>query len=352
MSESSFLELSNLSAAYQAGKQVVCSIDLSLEQGDLGCLLGPSGCGKTTVLRTISGFQSPESGYICLDGEILSNAQHSLAPELRNVGMVFQDHALFPHLNIEKNIAFGLNRLSRADKQKRISELLDLVGLMGLEHKYPHELSGGQSQRVALARALAPKPKLLLLDEPFSSLDRALRESLGSELRAVLKHLKMTAIMVTHDHNEAFTLADTIGVMSQGSLLQWGRASDLYHQPKDVFVAEFIGAGSLLKGRFLDNGKVETSIGIVSIQTKDDCDQPNREDVIHVLLRDDDLRLNKASETSALVERKIFRGSNIELTLKLDSGELITHISHSISDYTQGDRVGITISDRALRYFP
>ena len=220
MSQSAILKLDEISASYRTGDTVVDSVSLAVDQGQFACLLGSSGCGKTTILRTISGFQELQSGRIFLDGIEIANKERSIPPEQRNVGMVFQEHALFPHLNVKHNIGFGLGALDKASKTARVSELLELIGLSDLGEQYPHELSGGQSQRVALARALAPKPKLLLLDEPFSSLDRSLRETLGSQVRGILKQLGITAIMVTHDHREAFTLADSIGVMSKGKLLQ------------------------------------------------------------------------------------------------------------------------------------
>ncbi|MCL4160174.1 UNVERIFIED_CONTAM: hypothetical protein GTU68_051261, partial [Idotea baltica] len=235
-----FLKLADVSAAYDKDL-TIDKISFSLAEGELGCLLGPSGCGKTTILRTISGFLSLTSGRIELDDKLLVDPKNSVLPEHRNIGMVFQDHALFPHLTIAKNIGFGLHKNRPEERQQKVSRMLDLIGMAGYQNRYPHELSGGQSQRVALARAIAPQPKLLLLDEPFSNLDTELRESLGYEIRNLLKEMGITAIMVTHDQHDAFALGDKVGVMSSGKLLQWDNSFNLYHAPNSRFVANFIG---------------------------------------------------------------------------------------------------------------
>nr|WP_255486441.1 MULTISPECIES: ABC transporter ATP-binding protein [unclassified Luteimonas] len=219
---------------------------MQLEAGTIGCLLGASGCGKTTVLRAVAGFEPVRKGSITLDGGCVSRPGLSLPPEQRLVGMMFQDYALFPHLDVAANVAFGLQRLARAPRAARVAELLALVGLSTSAGAYPHELSGGQQQRVALARALAPGPALLLLDEPFSNLDTDTREHLALELRALLKAAGTTVLMVTHDQAEAFAMADRIGVMDRGRILQWDGAEALYRQPADRFVAGFIGRGALV----------------------------------------------------------------------------------------------------------
>ena len=217
------LELKSVTQSY-ASYEVLRGISLTLSEGEIGCLLGPSGCGKTTVLRAIAGFEPITGGEIILNGQRVSAAGFVLPAEKRRIGMVFQDYALFPHLDVSANIGFGLRALSRAGRRQRVEELLQTVGLAGSGHAYPHELSGGQQQRVALARALAPRPKLLLLDEPFSSLDVALRERLSLEVREILKQQGTTAIIVTHDQLEAFAMADVIGVMDKGEIQQWDSA--------------------------------------------------------------------------------------------------------------------------------
>src|SRR5690625_4555246 len=249
---SAFLHIDSIHLAYPSPeglKSVVDSLSLSLASGEIGCLLGASGCGKTTVLRAIAGFEPVRSGSIQLGDRILSSTEHWVEPEDRQVGMMFQDYALFPHLTVEKNISFGLRRLSRAQQRERVQEMLELVGLTEKIKQYPHELSGGQQQRVALARALAPNPSLLLLDEPFSNLDVDTRERLAFEVRDILKETGVTALLVTHNQAEAFAIADQIGIMHDGHILQWDTPYGLHQNPKSPKVAEFIRHPSLLEQR-------------------------------------------------------------------------------------------------------
>jgi iron(III) transport system ATP-binding protein len=246
------LELDHLSLAYDTPhgmRRVVDDLSLTLPGGHIGCLLGASGCGKTTVLRAIAGFEPPVAGRILLDGTVLSSATSSVAPERRRVGMMFQDYALFPHLTVRRNVGFGLRRAARADRERRVDELLALVGLAQAADSYPHELSGGQQQRVALARALAPSPDLLLLDEPFSNLDADARERLAFEVRDILKHTGHTAMLVTHDQAEAFAIADRIGVMADGGVAQWDTPYNLRHHPATPVVADFIRREALAERR-------------------------------------------------------------------------------------------------------
>src|SRR5690625_732661 len=247
-----FLKLDRISLSYDSPGgpvPVVRDLSLGLEKGSIGCLLGASGCGKTTVLRAIAGFEPLRSGSITLDGQVLSSPQYSIAPEKRQVGMMFQDYALFPHLNVIQNIGFGLRRWDKQRRQDRIQELIHLANLEGTGKRYPHELSGGQQQRVALARALAPEPCLLLLDEPFSNLDVDTRERLAFEVRAILKKTGHTAILVTHNQAEAFAIADRIGIMQDGRIAQWDTPYCLHHQPNSAFVADFIKREALLAQR-------------------------------------------------------------------------------------------------------
>ena len=246
------LELDHLSLAYDtpAGlKPVVQDLTLGLPVGHIGCLLGESGCGKTTLLRAIAGFEPVRAGRILLDGTVISSPTVQVAPELRRVGMMFQDYALFPHLTVALTVAFGLRKLARAERARRVEEMLELVGLAHAANSYPHEISGGQQQRVALARALAPSPSLLLLDEPFSNLDVDLRERLAHEVRDILKSTGHTAILVTHNQAEAFAIADRIGVMSKGRIAQWDTPYNLHHHPADAFVLDFIRREALEERR-------------------------------------------------------------------------------------------------------
>lgn len=246
------LELDHISVSYptaRARQPVVRGLSLGLDSGRIACLLGASGCGKTTVLRAIAGFEPLDAGEIRLNGRMLSSTRLCVEPERRRVGMVFQDYALFPHLSVRGNVAFGLQRSSAAQRARRVADMLDLVGLQAFADRYPHELSGGQQQRVALARALAPEPDLLLLDEPFSNLDVDARERLACELRDILKSAGRTALMVTHNQAEAFAIADHIGVMQCQCLAQWDTPDALRHRPASAEVARFIRSDPVPGGR-------------------------------------------------------------------------------------------------------
>ena len=237
---SALLEIHNINCRYD-DQVIIEDLSFTVGQHQIVSLLGPSGCGKTTVLRAIAGLENIFSGQILLDGICLSAPDTVLPPEQRNMGMVFQDYALFPHLTVSKNIAFGLHGRDRAEAEDIVRQLLDLVHLKKHADKYPHQLSGGQQQRVALARALAPDPKLLLMDEPFSNLDSEMRKNLSHEVRDILIERKTSAILVTHDQDEAFTVADETGVLLEGGLQQWGNAQQLQENPANDFVARFVG---------------------------------------------------------------------------------------------------------------
>lgn len=328
------LALDQVSVSYGA-KPVVENVSFSVREGDIACLLGPSGCGKTTLLRAIAGFEPLCAGSIALADALVSTAQASVAPEQRQLGMVFQDYALFPHLNIADNVGYGLHSLVPDALHQRIDECLEQVGLRGLEARHPHELSGGQQQRVALARAMAPKPSLLLIDEPFSNLDTALRERLAQELRQILKASRMTAVLVTHDQQEAFAMADVIGVMDEGHLLQWGDADALYHKPANRFVAEFIGQGSLLPVTHED-GFIITEMGRIQTQQQGHW----------LLLRPNQVSLGETGNIAALVEHKVFRGMDILYTLRLDSGQRLLSAVPNDVQYTTGDRLFVSLQMR------
>ncbi len=246
------LRLDHVSLAYDAPEgrvPVVNDLNLTLRRGHIGCLLGASGCGKTTILRAIAGFEPLRAGSIHLGDRLLSTPEHLMEPQDRQVGMMFQDYALFPHLNVEGNVRFGLRRWDKDRREARVQELLELVGLQGAAKRYPHELSGGQQQRVALARALAPEPELLLLDEPFSNLDVDTRERLAFEVRDILKKTGHTALLVTHNQAEAFAIADRIGIMDDGKIIQWDTPYALHHAPASPFVADFVKREILLAQR-------------------------------------------------------------------------------------------------------
>jgi len=328
--------------------QVLDGLGFSLSGGEIGCLLGSSGCGKTTALRAVAGFVRPDAGTIRIGGTAVSSRATVLPPERRGVGVVFQDYALFPHLDVAGNVGFGLRRWTAAARRERVGQMLELVGLGHTHERFPHELSGGQQQRVALARALAPAPALLLLDEPFSNLDPDLRESLALELRDILKRHGTTTLMVTHDQYEAFALADTVGVMERGRIAQWDEAYRLYHHPASRSVADFVGMGVFLRGWLVENAggpTVEVELGSLPIEHDDDRANarsnagPGGE--LQVLLRPDDVVHDDASPIQAAVLRKAFRGAQFLYTLQLPSGQRLLALVPSHHDHRIGEAIGI-----------
>ena len=341
------LQLNNIDLVF-GDHQIVRQLSLSLDRGSIGCLLGPSGCGKTTVLRCIAGFEQLAAGEILLDGVRVSSPTENVPPERRRIGMVFQDYALFPHLSVADNVGFGLRHDSSTVRGARVAELLELVGLGTQGRKYPHELSGGQQQRVALARALAPRPSLLLLDEPFSNLDVDLRERLSYEVRDIIKATNTTAILVTHDQHEAFAVADEIGIMNEGRIQQWDSAYTLYHRPCNRFVADFIGQGVLLRGRVLNDRQVELELGVlnstVALVCGEDCGGCTHGSDVDVLLRPDDLTLDDHSPLKADVVHKAFRGAEILYTLRLGSGARVLSLVPSHHNHAIGERIGIRLA--------
>ncbi|MBT3059048.1 MAG: ABC transporter ATP-binding protein [Candidatus Thiodiazotropha sp.] len=342
------LEVSEVSVKY--GRQtVVDRVSFELESAVIGCLLGPSGCGKTSLLRAIAGFEPLTSGEILLHGKSVSRPGHTLAPEKRRVGMVFQDFALYPHLTVSDNVAFGLRGMSGRQQRQRVEELLGLVGLRGLEEKYPHQLSGGQQQRIALIRAMAPRPEILLLDEPFSGLDVELREQLAGEVRAILKREGVTAMLVTHDQLEAFALADIVGVLGSGRLRQWDSGFNIYHKPADRFVADFIGQGRMIPGRVLADGRIESSLGILSADFKQ---QHQAGDAVELLLRPDDLVHDDESDFKLEITDKVFQGAEYLYTLSLDDGTELLCLVQSHHDHGIGERIGIRLAVDHVVAFP
>lgn len=319
----------------------VKDLNLDLMQGEIGCLLGSSGCGKSTVLRAICGFEPVKSGEILLRKKLVSSTTTILPPNQRRIGMVFQDFALFPHLNVLDNVIFGLQDLSNQQKSSVAMDWLKRVSLADKANAYPHELSGGQQQRVALARAMAPEPDLILLDEPFSSLDVELRERLATEMRDILKANNITALMVTHDQIEAFAISDKVGVMAEGKVLQWDVPYELYHKPATRYVADFIGRGVFIKGQVKSGNKVNIEIGELQL------DQDRSADIgkeIDVLIRADDIQHDDLSPMQAEVVRKTFRGADFLYTLKLQSGAEILALIPSHHNHEIGEKIGIKLA--------
>ena len=351
-----FLEVSQLDVRYAGRAQAaVQGVSLGLHAGDIGVLIGPSGCGKTTLLRAVAGLEPVSSGEIRLTKSVVSSATLSVPPEQRRIGMVFQDYALFPHLSVGRNVAFGIHQLPRAEQAARVAEVLQLVGLEGSENRYPHELSGGQQQRVALARALAPRPQLMLLDEPFSNLDVDLRERLAHEVRGILKAAGATALFVTHDQFEAFAIGDVIGVMHEGHLHQWDDAYTLYHRPATRFVADFIGHGVFAPATLVQRGTnvvAQTTLG--DLTDLAECPLPSSYPVgeCDVLLRADDIVHDDHAPVQAQIVRKAFRGSEFLYTLRLRSGlQVMAHVP-SHHDHAVGEWIGIRAQVDHVVTFP
>ncbi|MFW9606213.1 MAG: ABC transporter ATP-binding protein [Pseudomonas sp.] len=346
MTHELLLCLRDISCGYRE-QPVVQQLHLHLNAGDIGCLLGPSGCGKTTTLRAIAGFEPVHTGSIELAGNVISRVGFTLAPEKRRIGMVFQDYALFPHLTVAENVAFGIRQ--HPERTRIAAEMLELVNLSALAKRYPHELSGGQQQRVALARALAPEPRLLLLDEPFSNLDGELRRRLSREVRDILKARGTSAILVTHDHEEAFAVSDQVGVFKEGHLEQWDTPYNLYHEPQTPFVASFIGQGYFVRGQMLSPDSIQTELGVI---------QGNRAyqwppgSAVDMLLRPDDILPDPLSPLRARIIGKTFLGASTLYRLQLNTGTQLESLVASHTDYSLGEDIGIRVAADHLVAFP
>ncbi len=307
---------------------------LCVERGEVVALLGPSGCGKTTLLRLIAGFERLDAGTVAVAGRAVADGRTWVPPEQRRIGMVFQDYALFPHLTVAENIGFGLARGARS---ARARALLTVVGLEGLGARYPHQLSGGQQQRVALARALAPSPDLVLLDEPWSNVDPNLRETLRAEVTEIVRPLGVTVVLVTHDREEAFSLADRIALMREGTVVQEGTSEQLYFAPASRWAAEFVGAGNVLAGNVV-NGLVETPIGSFPANGSTGNGRAN------VLVRPELLELEPDPTGSAEVVAREFRGHDVFYRVRVNGVELVSQ-RPSTEVVPLGSRVSIRLHD-------
>jgi iron(III) transport system ATP-binding protein len=320
-----------------AGTTVVERVDFALASGELAALLGPSGCGKTTTLRAIAGFHEPAGGRILLRGTAVAGDGVAVPPEKRGIGFVFQDLALFPHLDVAGNVGFGLHRVAPEQRAARVADLIGRLELRGLESRRPHELSGGQQQRVAVARALAPNPDLLLLDEPFSSLDARLRVRLRDQIRDLLKSLGVAALLVTHDQDEAFAFASRVGVMREGRIEQWDTPYALYHEPATPFVAGFVGGGRLLPGVIDPSGGIRTALGVLDGSGHAFAVGST----VAVLVRPDDLRADPNSALRAQVLDVAFRGADSLHRLRLADGSEVEALFASHDAHAPGSEIGI-----------
>jgi iron(III) transport system ATP-binding protein len=344
------LQLDGLTKHYpQTAVPAVDTVNLSLEKGQILSLLGPSGCGKTTLLRLIAGFERPNNGQITLEQRAIAGQGRWVPPEKRNLGMVFQEYALFPHLKVADNIAFGLKKrqLKASDIQQRVAEALSLVELDGLGNRYPHQLSGGQRQRVALARAIAPRPVLMLLDEPLSNLDVRVRLYLRHEIRAILKKTDMTAVFVTHDCEEAMSISDVVGVMRQGRLEQLDTPEAIYREPASRFVAEFVTQANFLQARRCGS-QWETELGRFSVAATGEVSG----DVGDVMIREEDLRVQPDDSGAVQVRDRQFLGREHRYCLQMPSGHCVHARSHDVLSLPVGARVTVEIPDDAARVFP
>ena len=344
----SIVETRKLSVS-KGGRSILDEISFALPEASIASILGPSGCGKTTLLRCIAGFEKPRLGEIFVNGVRASNQEHVMPVEEREIGMVFQDFALFPHLDVADNIKFGLQQRQSSSATDRVEELLDLLSLQEHVNKFPHQLSGGQQQRVALARAMAPRPRVMLLDEPFASLDVELREQLALELRHILKQDGVTTIMVSHNQLEAFAMADVIGVMNKGQLLQWDSAFNLYHRPATEQVADLIGEGVFIAGQVISATEVNTAIGIIKTKAAHALDSDVK---VNVLIRPDDIVHDEQSPMHAIVIDKAFRGANYLYTLEGPDGARLLSLIPSHHDHPVNEAIGIRLDVDHLVMFP
>ena len=357
MTEPWILKLETVTKSYtKSAFPAVNGVSIHLQRGKILGLLGPSGCGKTTLLRLIAGFEKPSHGIVQINGQSVATNTHYIPPEKRGVGMVFQDFALFPHLTVAENILFGLKGLKRspfAKPAQRVQEVLELVRLEGLNKRYPHELSGGQQQRVALARALAPKPNLVLLDEPLSNLDVQVRLQLREELRIILKEAGTTAIFVTHDQEEAMSLADEIAVMRLGEIEQIGTPESIYKHPETAFVAEFVAQVNFVSAKYQEE-EWHTEIGAFPAQVCQNSglpSYPHAESETVLMIREEDLSLTPDPDGDVVICDRQFLGREYRYCLKTASGNELHARSTRPAPWEIGTKVKLGVTKPGLRLF-
>ncbi|NAW68984.1 ATP-binding cassette domain-containing protein [Vibrio sp. V27_P1S3P104] len=340
----SALLINNLSCQYE-DQVILESLSLEVESGQIVCLLGASGCGKTTLLKAIAGLLPLSSGEMHLNGRLIDNGRHWVPPEQRNIGMIFQDYALFPHLTVAENVAFGLRGLERDKVQEKVAEMLELVHLGTFAERYPHQLSGGQQQRVAIARSLAYKPDLLLLDEPFSNIDTQVRHELIIEIRKLFKAQGVTAIFVTHSREEAFAFADKMAVMNRGVIEQIGTASELYYRPTSRFVADFLGGGRYLPARRVDAAHYQTHFGMLKALAQRPIQQDQACDL---LLRPQHVHIQPDPSSSIVVLEQQFMGDHCRYLIDVEG---LTLLATATTEIAIGQPVAVTIDQQGLLAF-
>ncbi|MDE0309169.1 MAG: ABC transporter ATP-binding protein [Acidiferrobacterales bacterium] len=335
------LAVCDVSLSYGNGRRAVNAVSFELQPGEMGSILGPSGCGKSTLLRGIAGFEPLHAGSITMNSATLSSPGNSVAPEKRNIGLMFQDYALFPHLSVSQNISFGLRKWKAADRDNRVRSLLMLIDLEGFGDRDPYSLSGGEQQRIALARAIAPKPELLLMDEPFSSLDVEIRNTLIPEVKRILTQENISTIMVTHNHEIAFSMADKIGIMEKGYVHQWDVPFNVYHHPLNRFTARFVGEGEFISADVISDQMLRSAFGLHAFQNDYGL---KRDAQVEILLRPDDILHDDASELTGKVIRKSFRGSHFLYTVRLEDGQSIYCLADSHHNHQLGEHIGLRLN--------
>ncbi|AYO13477.1 ABC transporter ATP-binding protein [Vibrio owensii] len=338
------LSIKNLTCQYD-DQTVLESLSLEVEQGQIVCLLGASGCGKTTLLKAIAGLLPLSSGQMSLNCLTIDDGENWLPPEQRNIGMIFQDYALFPHLTVAENIAFGLKNETAQQKLLKVEEMLGLVHLKGYGDRYPYQLSGGQQQRVAIARSLAYKPDLLLLDEPFSNIDTQVRHELIREIRKIFKEQGVTAIFVTHSREEAFAFADKMAVMNHGVIEQYGTASELYYQPSSKFVADFLGGGSYLAAKRISDSEFETHLGVVEANAQQEI-QVDAECAL--LLRPQHVQIAADEESAVKVLEQHFMGDHCRYVIDVNGDRLLATSTQALN---VGDSVTVKVETQGVLAF-
>lgn len=338
------LSINNLTCQYDA-QTVLESLSLEVEQGQIVCLLGASGCGKTTLLKAVAGLLPLSSGTMSLNGVTIDDGENWLPPEQRNIGMIFQDYALFPHLTVAENIAFGLKHETAQQKLLKVEEMLGLVHLKGYGDRYPHQLSGGQQQRVAIARSLAYKPDLLLLDEPFSNIDTQVRHELICEIRKIFKQQGVTAIFVTHSREEAFAFADKMAVMNHGVIEQYGTASELYYHPSSKFVADFLGGGSYLAATRVSEREFDTHLGVVEANAQQDI---KIQADCALLLRPQHVQIQADEDSAVKVLEQHFMGDHCRYVIDVNGDRLLAISTEALN---VGDSVAVRVETQGVLAF-